>query len=475
MKYILLIISILLCFSACQETDTYRPKAEVLSFSVDTLTFDTVFSTVGSTTKKLLVYNHLKQNLHFSSIALAGAANSQFRLNVDGARNANNSFTQIDIAPRDSMYIFVEVTVNPQNSNAPVLVCDSIIFETSNKTKRVVLEAFGQDVIFFDKKIIRNDTVLNANRPYIIKDYLAVDYEKTLTIQAGARLYFHNNANLIVYGNLIINGTYEQPVYLRGDRLDNVAFSTPVPYNYVAGQWGGIYLLWDRGNHLINNAIISSGYSGFQIQNDNRTQLPTLRINNTRIHNFLYYGIVAQNGNVTVTNSEISNTGSYALYLSGGKHRFIHTTVANYYSRNPFEPNTRQNVPSVLIMSLDKIAPMTTEFTNCVIAGTAETEFSIVDRHINNYNGVFANSYIMRKNALTTPQYLDISWGHLRDTVFTYTNLDYKNKKYFNFALDSLSPARSIADPAVAVQFPLDLNGKSRLDDGKPDAGAYEF
>jgi hypothetical protein len=50
-----------------------------------------------------------------------------------------------------------------------------------------------------------------------------------------------------------------------------------------------------------------------------------------------------------------------------------------------------------------------------------------------------------------------------------------KKKTYFNFTPDSLSPVRGLADRTVAEQFPIDLNGKSRLADGKPDAGAYEW
>jgi hypothetical protein len=274
---------------------------------------------------------------------------------------------------------------------------------------------------------------------------------------------------------LIINGAFSNPVILRGDRLDNIKFSTPAPYNNIAGQWGGIYLLGNSAHHIINNANINSAYVGFYVQNEDRTHLSTLEINNCRIHNFVHYGLVVQNGNVEVKNTEISNTGSYTVYLSGGRHRFLHTTIANYYSRNSLSPSERDDAPAVLIMGLDKVAAMTTEFRNCIIAGSAETEFSIADKHLDDYNGVFQNSYIMRKNPFETAQFVDIVWGNQQDTIFKNATYDIKKNRYFDFALDSLSSARGIADPALSAQIPLDLNGRNRLTDGAPDAGAYEW
>ncbi len=43
------------------------------------------------------------------------------------------------------------------------------------------------------------------------------------------------------------------------------------------------------------------------------------------------------------------------------------------------------------------------------------------------------------------------------------------------YELDSLSPAINSGFPAHATEFPLDLNGNSRLDDTAPDMGAYEW
>ena len=474
--FLLATIVLALVLTSCDDELFTTDPDKILTFSTDTLTFDTVFTTLGSTTEKILVYNPNNRALRISSIALAGGANSQFRLNVDGNINENNKFADIEISAKDSMYIFVEVTVDPNNEDSPVLVADSIVFQTNGVNQRVRLEAFGQNMILWKNKTILNDTTLSAARPYLIYGYLAVDSAKTLNIPAGCKLYFHNNANLLVYGNLKAEGTFEKPIEMRGDRLDVVKFLDPVPYHYVAGQWGGVYLLWSGANHVLRNVNITSGYVGLYFSNNNRKELPNLEVTNCRIHNFVYYGLVAQNGNVTVNNSEISNTGSFSVYLNGGKHIFKQTTIANFYNGNRFEPTSRDKNPAVMIMALTRSAPMDPEFVNCVIAGGLENEFSIATRFLSEFKGSFSHSFIRRKTAYDLSQFSNIHWYQDADTIlFKQTTYDDRKNLYFNFMPDSVSSVRGLANAVVAAEFPVDLNGNNRLEDGAPDAGAYEW
>jgi hypothetical protein len=354
-------------------------------------------------------------------------------------------------------------------------VTDSVVFKTNGVEQKVRLEAFGQDMILFRNKLILNDTTLSADKPYLIFGNLTVDSAKTLHLPPGCRLYFHNNANLMVRGNLRAEGTFDKPVLLRGDRLDKAKFLYPVPYNYVAGQWGGVYLLWNKGNHLLRNVNINSGYVGVYMNNSDRSQLPELRIENCKIHNFVYYGLVVQNANVQVMNTEISNTGSYSVYLSGGKHVFLQSTIANYYNSSPGRPSSRDKNPAVMIMGLYRTAPMQTEFRNCIVAGGLETELSIVSRFLTQYKAVFSDSYIRRKEAYELSQFQNIRWYAKNDTIFKHPFYNDTTSVYFNFTPDSVSPVRGLADRTIAAQFPLDLNGVNRLEDNAPDAGAYEW
>jgi hypothetical protein len=478
LKYLsgIVFVLILACsFGSCTDELFTNDPDKVLAFSTDTLTFDTVFTTTGSTTEKFIVYNPNNRALKISSVSLAGGASSQFRINVDGSRSANNSFSNIEISAHDSMYVFVEVTVDPNNVNSPVLVNDSIIFSTNGTKQQVRLEAYGQDMILFKNKTIHNDTTLRAGKPYLIQGYLANDSAKTLTLSPGCKLYFHNNAYLQIRGNLKAEGSFEQPIEMRGDRLDKVKFMNPVPYNYVAGQWGGIYLLWAGGRHTLKHVNVTSAYVGLYVPNSNMLWLPDLTVSYCRLHNFVYYGIVAQNCNLQVDNTEISNTGSVSVYLNGGNHKFTQTTVANFYDNNSFEPGSRDKNPAVLIMNLYKTAPMYTTFENCVIAGGIENEFAIASRFMAQYKGTFTNTYIRRATKYDSEQFSSVRWSAAKDTVFKYTRFDYEKNRYFDFTPDSVSPLRGLADKTIATKYPLDLNGNKRLTDNAPDAGAYEW
>jgi hypothetical protein len=460
---------------ACEDDFQSDISGNVLSFSKDTLTFDTVFTSIGSATSKMLVYNRLNKAVRIDEIRLSGGATSAFRINVDGVKSVNHDFQDIVIRAKDSLYIFVEVNINPNDENTPVLVQDSIMFIVDSKPQRVLLEAYGQDVEVLRGKVITTDTILSANKPYLVYDSIKVNPDVTLTLPAGAVFYFHHNASLFVYGNLRAEGTFDQPVTLRGDRLDKIMYDTPIPYKYVAGQWGGVYLLNKTGNHVLNHVDLSSGYVGLYFYNGDRNFKPSLEINNSRIHNFLLYNIVAVNGDLLVTNSEISNSGSYTVYLNGGKHAFYHCTIANFFSSSSARPVNRDNTPAVMLMDLNKALAMETIFKNCIITGTSTNELAMASKFRELYNGEFQYSYIRKPDASTLPAFSNIRWYQQNDTVFKVSKYDYKEQIYFDFTPDSVSPARGLADPAVAAQFPLDLNGRSRLADGEPDAGAYEW
>jgi hypothetical protein len=57
--------------------------------------------------------------------------------------------------------------------------------------------------------------------------------------------------------------------------------------------------------------------------------------------------------------------------------------------------------------------------------------------------------------------------------VFRNTYYLSKEYRYYDFSLDSLSPARSIADSTSAIPYPLDRLGNRRKK--HPDAGCYEY
>jgi hypothetical protein len=464
-------------FTACNDDIFSTNPNDKLAFSKDTLAFDTVFTTIGTATSKILIYNRHNEALKISNIQVAGGRNSYFKINVDGNLSENNSFNNVEIRANDSMYVFVQLKVDPTDSNSPVFIEDSLVFLTNGVKQNIKLQAYGQDMKVLKNAYFLNDTTLNSLKPYLIYGYLAIDTAKTLTLSAGCKLYFHNNANLIVYGNLIANGTADNPILMRGDRLDKIKYDTPFPYNNVAGQWGGVYLLWSGGNHVLEHVIMNSGYVGIYLSNSNWNVLPNLKIADCKIHNFLMYNLVVQNGNVQVTNSEISNSSSYTVYLNGGKHSFIQSTIVNYFNSGlSVQPVGRDKNPTVMIMNLNRNAPMQTVFKNCIVTGNSANEFSLATRYIDQYKGVFDHCYIKKTDSLTLSQFTNIRWVQPKDTlIFKSIYWNYEKGTYYNFMPDSISPVRGIADPTIAAQFPIDLNGNNRMADNKPDLGAYQW
>lgn len=464
--------------SSCQDEKFSTNPNHILAFSTDTLSFDTVFTTIGSATSKILVYNRNKQALNIDYIGLKGKNASAFKLNVDGFIDSEHQFKNIEISAKDSLYIFVEVNVDPTNVNSPVLIEDILHFSTNGVEQKIVFQAYGQDMELIKGKHILNDTILSAQKPYLIDGILSIETGKTLTIPAGAKFYFHNNSYLVALGNIKAEGTLENPILMRGDRLDKIMFSNPVPYNYVAGQWGGVHLYADEGEHVFNYVNINSGDVGIYLKNEDKNKRPKIKISNCKIHNSLIYGLLLMNADAEVVNSEISNSGLQTLYLDGGNHTFIHTTIANHFSSGNLNIQSQSRdskYPAVTIMDLTHSAPMSSNFYNCVISGSFSNEFSIVTRFAEQYKGDFKNSYIHREIAMETPQFESIRWYEKNDTVFARSSADFIKNIYYDFRLDSVSPARGIADMEIAAKYPLDINGVNRIENGSPDAGAYQW
>ena len=61
----------------------------------------------------------------------------------------------VEVGAKDSLFAFVEVTVDPNGGTNPMLITDSLVFETNGVVQDVDLVAYGQDAYFIiaDQKI----------------------------------------------------------------------------------------------------------------------------------------------------------------------------------------------------------------------------------------------------------------------------------------------------------------------------------
>ena len=130
-------LSVVLLFVSCRK-DSYisSPDARV-EVSADTLKFDTLFVTAGSTYRTLKIVNDNNQKLKISSLQLAGGNASAFKMNVDGI--IGTQFSNLDIEANDSLYVFVQVNVNPSAGNLPFIIRDSIQFNYNGRDRKVQL------------------------------------------------------------------------------------------------------------------------------------------------------------------------------------------------------------------------------------------------------------------------------------------------------------------------------------------------
>ena len=466
-NYILFIILIASFFS-CEREFVYRGDDNGLKFSTDTVMFDTIFTSIGSTTKNFLIYNPYDEDLLINNIELAGGDESNFRLNINGF--AENELSDVRIMSKDSMFIFVEVTIDPVHSNSPMIVTDSVIVTTGGAKQTIKLIAYGQDVVLLDKEWLKTQT-FTKDKPYLISEYIVVDTAQTLTIEPGARLYFQKDASLLVLGSLIVKGTKEEPVLFASHRLEEW-------YEDKPGQWGYIHLLPGSSETSFDYAIIRNGLMGILADSIGLEEDESpLIINNTKIEHISSFGLLAQSAAIEATNTLFGDCGTHSLAITvGGSYEFTHCTFANYFDWS------FRSTPAVFINNyyLDeqnnvKIVPLKkADFRNCIVYGRNIGEVGFDLKYPEDEFPGLQPKYLFSSCVLKVTDDLDTSdEKHFIDII---KNEDpfFVNIEEYNYQLDTLSVAKDVANPLFSEEVPLDILGVSRFEDEGPDIGLYE-
>ena len=468
----------IITFTSCTD------KNSKLNFSEDTVLFDTVFTQVGSATKQLKIYNPYKKKLLIKRIWLAGGANSQFKLNIDGV--PGNSANDVEIMPNDSLYIFAEVTVNPLNVNSPLIVLDSIFFETNESIQDVDLVAWGQDAHYIRPNTYieglpplniiakENENITWTNdKPYVIYGYAVVDSAGCLTIPEGTRVHFAKNSGLWIYrfGCLNVNGTKGTPVIFQGARLD-------YDYREIAGQWDRIWIN-EGATSNINYAEIKNAFIGLQLETIIGRSNPDntlLHLRNTKISNMTAYGIYTKYYNLRASNVLVTNCAENTLAITmGGKYNFKHCTFANFYAAS-----TQRQSPSVVINNYNDAQVFALDscyFGNCILYGNIENEIIVDSKSGASFNYLFENSLLKidpTTNTSNTANFNNIVKnppdvavdGAITQPLFNNINL-------LDYRLRASAPGINAGLPLLGQQVPIDLDGYAR--DGQPDMGCYEY
>jgi len=470
LKSLSLILLFFAAFTACEEENFFRSSEAALEFSVDTVMFDTVFTSVGSITKNFKIYNPYNRPLQISNIRLASGGLSNFRLNVNGLPfSGENNFetNNVELASRDSLYIFVEVTVDPNNSNNPILEKDSVVFETNGNIQDVKLMAWGQDFHLIDGKLIGTET-WDPDKPYLVYGTAVVDSGETLTINPGVKVYFHNKAAIVVKGTVKVQGTIDEPVLFQPDRLENL-------YSEVPDQWLGIFLRSESKGNEFRNAILKNGNVGIQVGDLENKGKSEVQLENVRIENMGYAGIMSIASTIMGENVIVGNCGKYSIALvAGGNYQFTHTTIANYWGG--LTALTPRRTPALFISNViygDSIIRDLEKatFENSIIYGNSfnEIEFGIHEGAAFNY---FFDHCLVRVNNSFEVENPD----HYRQVLKNINPQFVDPYDDYIYELDSLSPVRdTVALRSISKKVPFDLKGESRLEDAGPDLGALEW
>lgn len=453
-------------FSECKKDTLLNDPSAKLNFSVDTLTFDTVFTTIGSATRLFKIYNPHKKKLSISSIFLTGGNSSSFRMNVDGI--SGHTIKNITILPEDSLYVFIEVTVDPNNGFLPLVIYDSVNFITNGNQQRVILEAWGQDAHFYKDSVICNETWV-SDKPYVIINSILIDSGCSLTIQEGTKVYCSSNSGIFVLGTLIVNGSQLDSVVFQGMRLESF-------YQDLPGQWLGIFPLRGSTNNEINHTVIKNSIYGISVGSNSNpdltsfTQLnaPDIFLRNTIIRNSLSTGIFGFFSFIQAENCLIYNCGQYNVQLAmGGIYGFRHCTFVNYASsltnhKDPIiQVSNFAETPSQHV-SVDLLAA----FENCIIYGSNEEELSLDDDGSGaNFDCIFDHTLLRTKLNTSNPTYY----------VNILKNADPKfiDLSENDFHLQSGSPCINMGK-TLTIPVTEDLEGNMRPLGSAPDLGVYE-
>ena len=429
----------------------------MLATSTDTLRFDTVFATTGSITQAIKIFNTNKETIRISSIRLLGGAASAFKININGTPGPTRE--NLEIAPADSAYIFVMATAPVASATTPFLLQDSVAILYNGNTKKIQVEAYGQNAHFLRRYVVTANEVWKAGLPYVILDGLTVAPNAHLTIDAGCKLYFHAAAPLVVNGTLTVQGEKwdSTRVVFTGDRLD-------APYRNLPGTWPGIVFKNESHDNRLHYAVLKNAYQAIAVEASPLNNKLTLH--ETLIDNAYDAGIIATNTNMTAQNILVSNCGRN-LVLQGGDYTFTHATVASFSTQ--YLPHKEPVLTISNATERGNAVNVNAVFQNCIFWGEnggAVPEEVVVTRSGNAsctvlFDGVLwpLASVPDGATALLPPI--------MQDPAFDSVNIE---NGFYDFHLKETSPA---LNSGVASTVSLDLDGRPRPV-GKPDLGAYE-
>jgi hypothetical protein len=452
----LLCITYFFYLSCTPQEEIITPEFNAsLVFSADTVLFDTIFSSVGSLTKRVKIYNRNKNAVNIREISLGMSSASPYTIYLNGQPGAD--FKDTYLLGGDSLMILVTVNIDPQDQNLPYLVKDSLVFNTNDQQQHIKLIAYGQDAHFIGDSILDCNTVWTADRPYVIYKSVLVDSLCQLTIEKGTRIYFNYNSALYVKGSIKAEGDKENKVIFRNERMDG-------SYKNAPGQWQGLFFLEGSKDNFIDFAEIRNAIYGIRMGTPDDDDVPDLILSNTIIENMASAGILCFTSDLAAYNVLVNNCGDYTVgNFAGGNYSYNHCTFANYnfmFFRQ--DPSVVFSDNIILANNSLLTADLSVDIHNTIVWGSLKDEILLSNAGGSDFT-FFSTHNILR----TTNSELGINNNIINSDDVNFPK--FKKPEEFIYLLDTLSPAKDAAIPSDVV---FDLKGDPRGE--APDIGAYE-
>ena len=440
------IFAVVVLLSACTDNDSFsNSPGNRLTFSEDTVRFDTLFSTVPSSTQTFWVHNESSDGIRIVTARLERSNQSGYRVNVDGTY-LDPVGSDFEVRKGDSLLVFVEVTTRENHADEPQLVEDNLIFTLeSGAQQRVNLRTYSWDAIRLDSLVVRQDTVIESPRPVVVYgNGIRVEENATLTIR-NTTLYFHDGAGITAYGNVVAENSL-----FRGDRLDRMF--DYLPYDHISGQWEGIELYSHNGDNRFFNCEIRNAVDALMCDST------SLYMYNTIVHNASGEGLSARNSDVYVEYCQFSNTYGDCVSFYGCEAIVEHSTLAQFY---PFSANrgaALRFANTKLPMLLDCRWTLATGYADDVVMGeVVENADSLFDYH-------FADCMLRTPAVEDSLRFERVIWETPKDSVQGkehFVLVDEENLIY-DFALDSISPALQNGIGRMPIPAEPDVNAAGR-------------
>lgn len=443
-----------------------------LSFSMDTVFFDTLLTELNTVTKLVKIYNPHNLSVKIDEIKLIQPNLSSYVVNIDGV--SGSEFTNVILSAKDSLWVFVKMVLNSTNQNNPFIVQGALRFTLGSNIQELPLLAWGRNARFFRNLpgenyslLTEEDSVWNADLPYVIVGDLHVPSTINLRMEAGVEVYFYNNSALTFLEGCSFKaqGTKDLPIVFTSTRQDFGFKNTP-------GQWRGLLFKPGCTNVYLNHVKLTNAQTAIRTFSRSYTQLWDFEIHNIQIYNCLQYGISAFNSTIQLNNGVINNCLNHAIHhTGGGKLSVIHSSVSAFKNGNGTGLALNLNNKGLNFMQeLVEEDWDSVEIFNSILYGPSNEEIQL--NNLDTSKLTIQNSLLKTRLHLTDYQFRIHLSSVNESPLFINSTLN-------NLQLLSNSPATHLAHPSYLQINPSILNqdilGASRNDLPSPSSGAYQF